>query len=215
MIWNDSNRFDYGGKLSGHAPRLGLKIGEAAQSMIRNTNASWGSVARWFHWGLGAVIIGMLAYGWWMNHIPARADRLFYRTIHADIGYLVLLLMVIRLVWRSTNPAPAQPADTPPWRRIASHVSHWGLYVLTILVALLGWAHSGAHKPDYASWFGLFRVPQFTSTDKIMADRFEDLHIYAAYVLLALIVIHLAAALWHHFVRRDRVAMRMIDGEPG
>jgi cytochrome b561 len=183
--------------------------------MIGNTNASWGSISRWFHWILAAIIIGMLAFGWWMNHIAARPDRLFYRSIHADIGYVVLVLMVLRLIWRGVNPTPALPAETPPWRRIAARINHGALYLVTIVVVMLGWAHSGAHTPDYASWFGLFRVPQFTSPDKAMAGRYEDLHIYAAYVLLALIAIHLIAALWHHFIARDRVMGRMVDGEPG
>ncbi len=174
--------------------------------MIRNTISSWGSVARSFHWVLGVTILGMLAFGWWMNHIPARPDRFFHRSIHADIGYLVLLLL--RLIWRGMNP-------TPRWRRIAAQVSHGALYALTILVAMLGWAHSGAHTPDYADWFGLFRVPQITSPDKAVAQAYEDRHIFFAYVLLALIVIHIAAAAWHHFARRDRVTSRMIDGAPG
>jgi cytochrome b561 len=182
--------------------------------MIGNTGKSWGSVSRLFHWGLGVLIIGMLAYGWWMNHFPARADRFFHRSIHADIGYVVLLLMVVRLIWRSMNPVPALPADTPRWQRLAARVSHGALYAITIVVAMLGWAHSGAHKPDYADWFGLFRVPQFTSTDKANAGTFENLHIYLAYVLIALVVIHIAAAIRHHFVKRDRVAARMIDGAP-
>jgi cytochrome b561 len=183
--------------------------------MIRNTISSWGSVARWFHWLLAAMIIGMLAFGWWMNHFPARPDRFFYRSIHADIGYVVLLLMLVRLIWRVANPTPALPAGTPRWQRVAAQISHWTLYAVVILVAMLGWAHSGAHKPDYADWFGLFRVPQFTSTDKAVADAYEDRHIFFAYVLLALIVIHVAAAAWHHFIKRDRVASRMIDGAPG
>jgi cytochrome b561 len=182
--------------------------------MIRNTTSSWGSVSRWFHWVLAAMIVGMLAYGWWMNHIPARGDRLFYRTIHADIGYLVLVLMVVRLIWRGINPTPALPPDTLPWQRIAARVSHWSLYIVTVVVAMLGWAHSGAHTPDYSSWFGLFHVPQITSPDKAAADAYEDRHILFAYVLLALIAIHIAAALWHHFVKRDRVVVRMIDGKP-
>jgi cytochrome b561 len=188
---------------------------EAVQNMIRNTTSNWGSVSRWFHWIMGAAVLGMLAYGWWMNHFPARADRFFYRSIHADIGYVVLLLMVVRLIWRSANPSPALPAGTPRWQRVVAHISHWALYLVTILVAMLGWAHSGAHKPDYADWFGLFRVPQITSPDKAAADAFEDRHIFMAYVLLALIVIHFAAALWHRVVKRDRVLGRMIDGEPG
>jgi cytochrome b561 len=161
------------------------------------------------------MILGMLAYGWWMNHFPARADRLFYRSIHADIGYVVLLLMVVRLIWRTINPTPALPSDTPRWQRIASRVSHWALYVVAIMVPMLGWAHSGAHTPDYSSWFGLFHVPQITSPDKAAADAYEARHVLFAYVLLALTVIHVAAAAWHHFVRRDRVTARMIDGKPG
>ena len=183
--------------------------------MIRNTSSSWGSLARWLHWVLAITIIGMIAYGWWMNHFPARADRFFYRSIHADIGYLVLLLTVLRLAWRGINPTPALPQDTPRWQWIAARISHGALYAATILVAMLGWAHSGARDPNYSNWFGLFHVPQFTSPDKAAAAAYEERHIFFAYVLLALIAIHLAAVGWHHFVRRDRVAARMVDGAPG
>jgi cytochrome b561 len=184
--------------------------------MIRNTTSSWGSVARAFHWIIGLTIIGMLAFGWWMNHIPARPDRFFYRSIHADIGYTLLVLMVLRIIWRWINPVPAMPADTPKWERIAARIGHIALYAIVLLVIMLGWAHSGARpQGDYGSFFGLFHVPQFTSPDKATADAFEDRHIFFAYVLLALIVIHLGAAAWHHFIKRDRVAMRMVDGEAG
>jgi len=183
--------------------------------MIRNTASSWGSVSRWFHWILGLAIIGMIAYGWWMNHFPARADRFFYRSIHADIGYVVLLLTVLRLVWRGVNRTPELPADTPRWGRIVARVSHGLLYLVTILVAMLGWAHSGARTPNYADWFGLFQVPQITSPDKVAAGAYEERHIFFAYVLLALIVLHVAAALWHRFGRRDHVLARMVDGEAG
>ncbi len=181
--------------------------------MIRNTGSNWGSVSRWFHWGLGLAIIGMIVYGWWMNHFPARADRFFFRSIHADLGYVVLLLTVLRLAWRGANPTPELPADTPRWQRILARVSHSLLYLVTILVAMLGWAHSGARDPNYSDWFGLFHVPQITSPDKAAAGAYEDRHILFAYVLLALIVLHVAAALWHHFGKRDRVLSRMVGGE--
>ena len=183
--------------------------------MIGNTSSSWGSLARAFHWGLGIAITGMIAFGWWMNHFSARPDRFFYRSSHADIGYVVLLLTVLRLVWRGINPTPALPSDTTRWQRIAARVSHGALYAVTILVAMLGWAHSGARTPNYSDWFGLFHVPQITSPDKAAANAYEDRHILFAYVLLALIVLHLAAALWHHFVKRDRVTARMVDGAAG
>jgi cytochrome b561 len=190
------------------------KVAKDGVVMVGNTDTRWGGISRLFHWSLALVIVGMLAYGWWMNHLAPRPDRFFHRSIHADIGYLVLLLMVIRLIWRSINPVPALPADTPPWRRLAARVSHGALYGVTIVVALLGWAHSGAHKPDYSDWFGVFRVPQFTSPDKANADFYEDLHIYMAYVLIALVVIHVCAALYHYFFQRDDVLNRMALGEP-
>jgi cytochrome b561 len=184
--------------------------------MIRNTTSSWGSVARTFHWIIGLGIIGMLAFGWWMNHIPARPDRFFYRSIHADIGYILLLLMVLRIIWRWINPVPAMPDDTPRLHRVAAGISHGALYLATFVVIMLGWAHSGARtQGDYGSFFGLFHVPQFTSPDNANAHTFENWHIYAAYVLLALIVVHLLAAAWHHFIRQDRVTARMVDGKAG
>ena len=114
------------------------------------------------------------------------------------------------------NPTPALPGDTPGWQRIAAAVSHGALYLITLVVIMLGWAHSGARvQGDYGSFFGLFHVPQFTSANKAAAGLYEDLHIYAAYTLLALVVIHVLAAAWHHFIRRDRVTARMVDGQPG
>jgi len=184
--------------------------------MIRNTTSSWGSVARAFHWIIGLTILCMLAYGWWMNHIPARPDRFFYRNIHADVGYILLTLMILRVIWRAINPRPALPTEMPRWQRVAAAISHGALYLVTFVVIGLGWAHSGARpQGDYGSFFGLFQVPQFTSPDKAAADAYEDRHIFFAYVLLALIVIHLAAAIWHHFIRRDRIAARMVSGEAG
>ncbi|MGO4715122.1 cytochrome b [Bradyrhizobium sp. 2TAF24] len=177
---------------------------------MKNSTATWGSVARAFHWILGFAIIGMLAYGWWMNHMVPRPDRFFHRSIHADIGYAVLLLTTVRLIWRALSPPPALPEEMRRWERGLATVNHGALYLVTMLVALLGWAHSGAHKPDYADWFGLFRVPQFTSENRANAGLFEDWHIYLAYTLLALIVLHILAALYHHFVRRDRVLARML-----
>jgi cytochrome b561 len=199
------------GRITGR-PGFFLKSGA---DMIRNTTSSWGIVARSFHWILGITILGMVAFGWWMDHIPARPDRYFYRSIHADIGYLVLALTVLRLIWRIMNPTPALPVETLAWQRVAAQVNHWALYVTILVVTMLGWAHSGAHQPDYSNWFGLFRVPQITSTDKAAADAYEDRHIFMAYVLLALIAFHLTAAIWHHFVKRDRVTARMIDGKAG
>ena len=141
---------------------------------------------------------------------PNPYDEVPYRTVAAPPTHPDRMATVATLY--GLNPTPALPVDTPRGQRIAAGISHWALYAVTIAVALLGWAHSGARTPNYSDWFGLFHVPQITSPDKVAARAYEDRHILFAYVLLALIVIHLGAALWHHFVRRDRVTARMIDG---
>jgi cytochrome b561 len=182
---------------------------------VKNSTTHWGGLARAFHWVLGLLIIGMIAYGYWMNNWSPRADRFFYRSIHADIGYIVLLLTALRLIWRAINPTPALPADTPRWRRVLAWINHAALYLFTFIVTFLGWAHSGAHKPNYADFFGLFRVPQITSEDRAAANFYEHRHIQMAYVLGVLIVVHVLASLYHHVVKRDRVLMRMIDGKSG
>ena len=182
--------------------------------MLKDSKRAWGIVSRAFHWCLGVVIIGMIAYGWWMNHFPARPDRFFYRSIHADIGYLLLLLLVLRILWRLFNPTPSLPAGTPVWERLLARINQGALYLVTFTVAMLGWAHSGAVIKPYSSWFGLFDVPQFTATDRAAAHMYEDYHIYGAYILLALIVLHVLAALYHRFIKRDGVLERMIDGKP-
>src|SRR5262249_5549002 len=105
----------------------GAQVGR--RSMLRNTAPSWGSLARAFHWLLAITILSMIAYGYWMNHYAPRFDRYFYRSIHADIGYVVLLLTALRLIWRAVNPAPVLPAGTPMWQRVAAHVSHGALYL--------------------------------------------------------------------------------------
>ena len=95
--------------------------------MIRNTKTSWGSVSRWFHWGLGLAILLMIAYGWWMNHIPVRADRFFYRSIHANIGYAILFLMLLRLIWRAVNPVPRRLASTRKAEKLLGFRAQVGL----------------------------------------------------------------------------------------
>ncbi len=123
--------------------------------MLKDSKRAWGIVSRAFHWCLGVLIIGMIAYGWWMNHFPARPDRFFYRSIHADIGYLLLLLLVLRIIWRLFNPTPTLPAGTPAWERwLGAHQSGCALS-RHFVVAMLGWAHSGATARPYSSWFGL------------------------------------------------------------
>lgn len=181
--------------------------------MLKNTTTAWGVVTRLLHWVVGLGIIGMLVYGYWLNHFAPRPDRIFHRSIHADIGYVIALLTALRLIWRAINPSPALPAGTPWLERAMAHASHASLYILTFVVTGFGWALAGANSPSYASWFGLFNVPQFTSENRANAHFYENWHIIMAYALAALIAAHILLALYHHLFKRDRVLLRMIDGK--
>jgi cytochrome b561 len=180
--------------------------------VVKNSQSNWGLVARGFHWTLGVLIIGMLAYGYWMNHWALRPDRPFHRSIHADIGYIIIFLTGLRLIWRAISATPKPLDGTPRWERGLAHLNHALLYLWTLIVAFLGWAHSGARRTPYSDFFGLFHVPQFTSENRELALVYEERHIQMAYVLLALIAIHVLVALWHHFIKRDRVLARMVSG---
>jgi cytochrome b561 len=96
------------------------------------------------------------------------------------------------------------------WQRLAARVSHWTLYLASLLLAMLGWAHSSSQAHNDSNRLGLFQLAQFTSPDQAAADAYggRDIH-----VLLALVALQVAAAAWHHFIRRDGVALRMVRSE--
>ena len=108
--------------------------------MIRNTTTVWGWPAKFLHW-IGAVaILILLVHGWWMTHMTLRPERLANYAWHSALGYDLLALMMLRLLWRWVNPVPAQPLDSKPWERLAARFGHIGLYALIFAVSLTGWA---------------------------------------------------------------------------
>ena len=181
--------------------------------MLRNTTTAWGAVARSFHWVLAALVIFSIAYGWWMTHLAARAGRLSFYALHSSIGYDLLFLLVLRLAWRAIDATPRMPQDTLHWERTAAHVSHILLYVLTLAVCITGWLMLGAFsRPVAATLFGLFPVTTITTPDRPLHDLLEEIHRILSYALLALILVHVAAALRHHFIKKNDILRRMWRG---
>ena len=95
----------------------------AASSALRNSAAGWGLLARLLHWISALAILFLVGYGWWMTHALERAGRLAHYQLHSLIGWYVLLLIVLRLVWRAGNPVPDLPAELPRWER-ATALAH-------------------------------------------------------------------------------------------
>jgi cytochrome b561 len=163
------------------------------------------------HWIGGLAIIVLLAHGWWMTHMLARPDRMVNYNLHAALGYDLLVLLVLRLLWRWINPVPSLPSDLARWERIAAQAGHIGLYVLMFAASLTGWALAGTFRnPMNKDLLGI-AVPQIVQ-DRAWHKFFEESHMILSYLLAALIVVHLAGALRHHFIKRNDVLRRMWFG---
>lgn len=183
--------------------------------MLRNTDNSWGSLARAFHWLTGAMIIVLFAYGLYMTEFPAREDRPFHITIHASVGITLLALMALRVIWRLMNPTPKPPPATSSQEATAARLGHLGLYILTFATATAGWflIGSGKRALDYYL-FGLVPMPNMLGTESPYHEFLEEAHELLGYALIALVVVHVAAAVWHKKTRNDGVMERMTSGIP-
>jgi cytochrome b561 len=183
------------------------------EMMIRNTETSWGSAARTLHWLIAVLILGLFAYGLWMNDFPAREDRGYHYAIHAAIGITILALMVLRLVWRFVNPTPVPPPNSANWEITAARLGHFGLYVLVFGVLIVGWLLAGTMKtPVPIRLFGLVPVPTLLETGSPYHRLLGQAHEFLAYAVMTLVAVHAAAAVWHQRVKHDGVLTRMTKG---
>jgi cytochrome b561 len=144
-----------------------------------------------------------------MADLPFSPWRLKLYNWHKWAGVTILVLSAARLLWRLMHPVPPLPSTMSAWQRAASHVSHYALYVFFFAVPLTGWAYSSAAGFPIV-WFGVIPLPDFVGKNRELAELIKPFHRYAAYALATVVVIHIAAALKHHFVDRDSVLKRMM-----
>jgi cytochrome b561 len=180
---------------------------------LRNTGQAWGGVAKVLHWSMAAGVLGMMALGWYAQGLPTSPTKLQLFAWHKSLGILLLALLVVRLAWRLANPVPQSPAGVPVWQRRAAALSHGLLYALMVAVPVSGWViHSAANFP--LKVFGLFRLPHLVGPSKAVQQAGEAVHLALFWVLAAVVLIHVLAALYHHFWLRDAVLRRMLPGPP-
>ncbi|MDB5480864.1 MAG: Cytochrome [Caulobacteraceae bacterium] len=158
---------------------------------------------RLLHWLIAVCILAMLFIGVGMVS-TATPKFLPLIAIHKSLGIAILVLALIRLAVRLRYGAPALPADLPEPMKLAAHLSHYALYALMIGMPLIGWAMlSAAAYPVVV--FGGVRLPAILPQSDSLHTWFWDAHFYLAFAFFALVLLHVAAALFHALVRRDGV----------
>jgi len=167
--------------------------------------------ARVLHWVTASLVLFTLPLGLviandWGGPLQ---DPLY--NLHRSIGVLILLIVLVRVVYRWTHPPEPLPDDIPPLQQLAAKATHWALYALLIVQPFLGWIGTSAYRAPIIV-FGLFELPPIWPEDRAFSDRVLFVHSLVGLTIAVLFAAHIGAALHHHFVRRDRILMRMISG---
>ncbi|RYG96662.1 MAG: cytochrome b [Alphaproteobacteria bacterium] len=164
-------------------------------------------VARSLHWTIGVLVILNIAVG--IFHDPLGEIYKGTMGIHKSIGFVVLVLSLFRLFWRLTHPAPPLPGSMPGWEKFSAHALHWVFYALLIVMPMTGWAFSSAGKYPL-EFFGLFDIPKLDVQPKSALQMgTHNAHVVLGYSWAVLLVIHVGAALRHHFILKDNILLRM------
>ena len=184
---------------------------------LANTPSGYGSVAKTFHWLVALMILALIPLGIVANALPADTSdqiaakaRLF--TVHKTLGVMLFFLALARILWAVTQPRPAALHPRRRAETAAAAAAHWILYASLLLVPLSGWAHHAATTGFAPIWWPFGQSLPFVPQDPRLAEVFAGLHIVFERVLAATILLHVAAALKHHWWDGDDTLRRMLPG---
>ena len=178
--------------------------------MLKNTHEEYGLVSRILHWLTFFVVVGMLVGGQLLGVLSDGGIKPIVASAHKSIGVLVFLLVVVRLLWRLANPRP-RFLGTKLVLRYVAEVLHVCLYVILLIQPLAGILMSQAYGYPVVV-FGWIEMPTLIWHNPSLGGVFRQIHSVTANTLLAVIVVHGAAALKHHYIDGDRTLIRMLKG---
>src|SRR5215470_196641 len=187
-------------------------LGDREGAMTGNkTSAAYSATARALHWITAALVLIMLPLGVVITNEwgGALQDPLY--DLHRSIGAVIIPLVILRLGYRLMHPPLPLPEDVPPIQQLAARATHWGLYALLMVQPFVGWVATSAYRAPIMV-FGLFELPPIWPQDRPLSERLFVVHALIGAAIAALAAVHIGAALYHHFVRKDRVLLRMIAG---
>ncbi len=183
---------------------------------VTNSPDRYGLVAVILHWLIALSVIGLYAVGTIMEDMKPSLTQFELYQLHKSFGISVLVLTVLRLVWRIANRQPGLPPGMPGWQKLAAKATHWGFYALLLAAPIAGWAMVSASSINIPTViFGIFTLPHIefisSSPDKqALEGIFGEMHELAANGLLALFIVHVGAAFYHHIKLRDSVLLKML-----
>ena len=184
---------------------------------LKNSTARYGTVAMILHWLIAIAIVTLLAVGKYMAELPnSDPNKFFLFQMHKSSGLTVLVLSVARIAWRLMNVVPPPPPSMPMWQRWGASLSHLAFYFLIVVIPLSGWAAASTSSSGVPTlWFGLFEVPNFPGLPEGEAreevhELSEEVHELLGNLMILLLLVHVGAALKHHFWDRDTVLRRML-----
>lgn len=174
---------------------------------FKNTVNSYGYVSISLHWIIAILILAQIFLGWYMTDLGENPIKFILYGWHKEWGAVILFLAFIRILWRFINISPSLN-ELPTIEKITARTTYAILYFFMFAVPFSGWLMSSAYGYP-VSFFGLFVLPNIASPDKNMGHLYNQIHIYFAYTLLAVICIHVAGALKHHFIDKDNILRRI------
>jgi len=175
----------------------------------QNSPPRYSALAKLFHWVIAGLIVIQFVLARMAEDLPLGAHKLALLARHKSFGMTVLMLAILRLLWRLKNPPPELPAGMTPLERTLARGTHIVFYVLLFTMPLTGWTMSSA-KNYSVSWFGLFTWPNLIAKNESAFNFLKATHDTLSNVLFAVAVLHILAALKHHFWNRDNVLLRML-----
>ena len=176
----------------------------------KNSEDSWGSVSQLLHWLIVLLILMLAIVGLTMGELPKTPKYFWVYTMHKSIGITVLTLVLVRIGWRLYAGAPKPVPGTPKWQERIAALTHWLLYALLLAMPLSGWLYDSASGLRPFRWFGLWEMPKLVAPNESIRDLSHDAHESLFWVLVALVVLHAAAAFHHHIFRNDATLVRML-----
>jgi len=176
---------------------------------VKNTRNAYGLVAQALHWLVVAGITAQFVWAWRIDRTDSIRAEFALVNQHKSIGMTVLALVVVRLLWRAFNRPPPFPSSMSAWERLSAATAHWMLYALILAMPLSGWIYTSAagFGPEF---FGLVDIPALVGQNERLEDLFGAVHEWLAICILALVAIHVLAALRHQFVLKDGLLKRML-----